>query len=102
MNQMMFEQMQAMNAQLAAQSKLMEQMSHQTASNQPQPGKLPSQPEVNPRGEAKAIMLRSGTHYKGPALPSDSTEFDHHTDRADLTRTVSPPEKGDPSRVELT
>ena len=35
-------------------------------------------------------------------MPSDSTETDQHTDRADLTRTVSPPEEGNPTRVEPT
>ncbi|ONK77680.1 uncharacterized protein A4U43_C02F9370 [Asparagus officinalis] len=100
MNQMIFEQMQALNAQLAAQSKMMEQMGHQTASSQPQPGKLPSQPEVNPRGEAKAITLRSGAHYQGPTMPADQTA--KHTDRADLTRTVSPLEEENPDRVEST
>src|ERR1035438_10347110 len=58
---------------MAAQSKLLEQLSQMVTSSQPQPGKLPAQPEPNPRGEAKAITLRSGTHYDEPPMPSDTT-----------------------------
>ena len=76
MNQMMWEQMQSMTTQMAAQSKLLEQLSHIVTSSQPQPGKLPAQPEPNPRGEAKAITLRSGTQYDEPAFPIDLTSPD--------------------------
>ena len=60
MNQIMWDQMQSMSTQLAAQNKLLEQLSHIVTSSQPQPGKLPAQPEPDPRGEVKAISLRSG------------------------------------------
>ncbi|XP_078170153.1 uncharacterized protein LOC144564429 [Carex rostrata] len=63
--------MQSMSTQIATQNKLLEQLSHIVASSQPQPEKLPAQPEPNPRGEAKAITLRSGTQYKEP--PSEAT-----------------------------
>jgi hypothetical protein len=76
MNQMMWEQMQSMSTQMAAQNKLLEQLSQMVTTGQPQPGKLPSQPEPNPRGEAKAITLRSGTQYDEPAFPTDQTSPD--------------------------
>ena len=68
MNQMIFEQMQAISAQLAS---LAHQNKPQSGSQAtpPQPGMLPGQPEINPRGEAKAVTLRSGTQYQGPAMP---------------------------------
>ena len=80
MNQIMWDQMQSMSTQLAAQNKLLEQLSHIVTSSQPQPGKLPAQPEPDPRGEVKAISLRSGAQYKEPAhltgqVPSDATRI---------------------------
>ena len=93
--------MQAMNAQLVAQNKLMmEQMVHQAAPSQPQPGRLPSQPELNPRGEVKSITLRSGTQYEGPAMPTDRAAM--HVDRVTLTRATSPPEEENLGRIEST
>ncbi|XP_078171369.1 uncharacterized protein LOC144565476 [Carex rostrata] len=76
MNQIMWEQMQSMSTQIATQNKLLEQLSHIVALSQPQPGKLPAQPEPNPRGEAKAITLRSGTQYKEPVNPTEQTSSD--------------------------
>jgi len=76
MNQIVWEQMQSMSTQIATQNKLLEQLSHIVASSQPQPGKLPAQPEPNPRREAKAITLRSGTQYKEPVNPTDHTSSD--------------------------
>jgi hypothetical protein len=101
MNQMIFEQMEAINAQLAglsAQNRANEQMGYQTASNQQQPGKIPGQPEVNPRDEAKAVTLRSGTHYAPPGMPPADD-----TDRTDPTRPVSiTPVEETSSRTEST
>src|ERR1039458_6904095 len=67
-------------------------------SNQTQPGKLPAQSEPNPRGEAKAIILRSGTEYEGPAMPPDQTTAD--TTRVPLTRPVSAPQEEGPTHSE--
>jgi hypothetical protein len=88
MNQMIFEQMQAISAQLASlapQNK--PQGRSQTAP--PQPGMLPGQPEINPREEAKAVTLRSGTQYEGPAMPVQTEA--NPTVRTDPVRPVPNP-----------
>ena len=91
MNQMMFEQMQQLNAQLAglaAHNKMIENQLSQQGGTIPVPrGSLPSQPEPNPKGEAKAIKLRSGTEYTGPVMPEPEPVY---TDRASDARTEQP------------
>src|SRR5664279_1505777 len=88
-----------MTTQMAAQGKLLEQLSQMVTSNPPQPGKLPSQPEPNPRGEAKAITLRSGTQYDEPAFPTDQTSPDATS--IPVMRPASPPnDLVNPDRIE--
>jgi hypothetical protein len=86
MNQMIFEQMQQISAQLAGLANQNRQNEPHTTPGQTQPGRLPSQPEINPRGEAKAVTLRSGTHYEGPAMPVEPEA--EHTVRTTPIRPV--------------
>ncbi|XP_078170268.1 uncharacterized protein LOC144564543 [Carex rostrata] len=99
MNQMMWEQIQSMATQMAAQRKLLEQLSHIVTSSQPQPGKLPAQPEPNPRGEAKAITLRSGTQYDEPAFPTDQIPIDATGTTTEATRTPTDATSTTPVRL---
>ena len=68
MNQILFEQLQAMNEKL---SRLSVGESSGSANGAAQP-KLPSQP-TNPHEEVKALhILRSGTKYQDPPMPDDA------------------------------
>jgi len=57
-------------------NKMLETQISQVAQNQaPQTtpgGQFPRQPQLNPRGQANIIRLRSGTAYEGPYNPAMS------------------------------
>ena len=72
MNEMMFEQLQAMNEKLSR----LGVGDSGNASTSTDKGKLPSQPSKSSH-EAKSIhILRSGTKYDGPKMPDDTEQED--------------------------
>ncbi|KAJ1694699.1 hypothetical protein LUZ63_011397 [Rhynchospora breviuscula] len=87
---------------------MMEAHFSQPGPSQRAPGQLPSQPEANPRGEIKAISLRSGTRYEGPQPAADSAQETPLCDRTEppCDRTKGPsqtsPEKPVSARSEPT
>ncbi|KAJ1697152.1 hypothetical protein LUZ63_005664 [Rhynchospora breviuscula] len=67
-NQMLIEGMEELKANSGTLIRLEQMMESQFSRQQ---GKLPSQPEVNPNAQCKALhTLRSGTQYKDPPMPS--------------------------------
>ena len=59
---------------LTTKTRLLEtQVAQQAASSSRTQGQLPGKPENNPREQAHAITLRSGTKYDEPTMPTNDT-----------------------------
>nr|GFD58751.1 reverse transcriptase domain-containing protein [Tanacetum cinerariifolium] len=66
---------------------------------------LPSNTMPNPKGEAKAIITRSGVSYKGPSIPpsgveQEPTEATKDTELAS-TKDIQPPSVQVPDKEQI-
>ena len=81
---------------LTTRNKMLETQITQQANSSTTPhGRLPSKPELNPREQCNAIVLRSGTQLEGPKGVGDEVESKKEYDKgvAPLPNDSEPQEK---------
>ena len=57
------------------------QIAQQANSSTTPPGRLPCKPELNPRKQCNAIVLRNGTQLEGPKGVSEGVESEKESDK---------------------